>query len=180
MKKLVLSLLIALLPSVASAEIVKSADIDCKGICFHWWPKLQPPQGWHQDTDMSYRDNINALAPDGHTFGDAEAVMYGNAVYKPRVPEDKSIDQFVQGDKERFASEHPKSEMKDAEPLTTADGKSLRSVIFVEKNDGYWERVSYGEEGDFYLVFTLSSRSQKGYDETMSAYEKLVESYREK
>jgi len=178
-KKLALSLLILLLPNASSAEMVKSFTLDCKGICLHWWPKLPPIKGWHQDVDVSYHDNINVLVPDGHKFADADAVMYANAIYKSRVPEDKTLDHFIEGDKEKFLSDHPKMEIMELGRLTTGDGKSLRSLSFVLKDEG-WERVSYGEEGDFYLVFTLSSRSQKGYDETMGTYEKLVESYREK
>ena len=38
--------------------------------------------------------------------------------------------------------------------------------------------MSYGEEGEFYLVFTVSSRSQSGFNSAVVAYEKLIAGYR--
>jgi hypothetical protein len=64
--------------------------------------------------------------------------------------------------------------------IVTADGKKLRSFTFFPTKQGNWERVSYGEEGEFYLVFTISSRTKMAYDRAIAAYESLVSGYREK
>ncbi len=87
MRKLFLFLLLAVVPIPASAEMVRTATIDCKGICLHTWPKLQPIAGWHQDVDASYNFNATAIIPFCLTFSDADTVMYANAVYKPNDPE---------------------------------------------------------------------------------------------
>ena len=80
-----------ILASPSHAEIEKLATICDKGICPHWWPKVAPPKGWTHDPQHSYLYNINALAPEGKSFADAETVIYANAVYKPRVPESKTL-----------------------------------------------------------------------------------------
>jgi hypothetical protein len=162
------------------AEIEKNAVMCDSGICFYWWPKLPELKGWHQDKEMSLKYSANALAPEGHSFADAEAVMYATASYKPRMPETKSLDMFIADDKEQFLGSDPSLTVTPCEALTTADGQKLRSFTFFPKSGGNWEQVSYGEEGDFYLVFTLSSRSKEGFEKTQSAYRGLVAHYKAK
>jgi hypothetical protein len=176
----VILMLLSLPPSGASGEIEKRATTCEQMLCFHWWPKLPALEGWHQDEERSLAFGCNALAPDGSSFGDAETVMYAKALYKPRDPETKSLEALIEQDKQRFANEVPGIEIAEAPSLTTADGRKLRSFTFFPKDEGPWERVAYGEEGDFYLVFAVSSRSRKGYEAALPAYERLVERYREK
>lgn len=144
---------------------------------FYWWPKIAAPKGWHQDRRASYHYGCNAVAPDGHTFANAETVLYAKASYKPRIPALKSLEQLIAKDKEDFLSSGV--EIKEAPPLTTADGKILRSFIFTPKDKGNWERVSYGEEGDFYLTFTVSSRSLASCQSSEKIYEDFVRSYKQ-
>lgn len=165
--------------SAAHAELEKFVLPAGQGVSFHWWPKLQPVLGWHQDRDQSLAHGINALAPDGQDFKNADAVMYARALYKPLVPEIKSLDALIERDKKEFAASLPGAAINEVATILTADGKRLRSLTFFSKEKGLWERVSYGEEGDFYLTFTLSSTTLSGFISAADAYEKLVTSYRE-
>ena len=61
---------------------------------------------------------------------------------------------------------------------TTLPMKTLRALF--SKGKGNWERVSYGEKGDFYLIFTVSSRTEQGYKVALSAYKQFVNGYKEK
>jgi hypothetical protein len=176
----ILPLLLILLPLTAPAEIEKIAGLGDADISLYWWPKLTVPPGWHRDEGSSYHYAVNALAPDGRTFVNAEAVMYARALYKPRTPEAKSLEQLIENDKKDVRSHVPGTDIKDAATLMTADGRKLRSLIFIPESEGNWERVSYGEEGDFYVLFTLSARTAKGYQSAEKTYEKLVQSYKEK
>jgi hypothetical protein len=70
-------------PWPAAGEIEKRATACERVLCFHWWPKLPPLEGWHQDEARSFAFGVNALAPDGFTFGDAETVIYAKALPSP-------------------------------------------------------------------------------------------------
>jgi len=124
--------------------------------------------------------SVNALAPDGHTFADAEYVIYARAVYKPRVPEVKSLAIFIQNDQKDFVSRDPTIVVTKTDHVTTGDGQVLESYTFVPKAKGNWERVSYGEEGDFYIVFAVSSRTESGYTAILPTYKKIVNGYKAK
>ena len=171
---------LAVVCSTAVAEIEKFAIPSEGGISFYWWPKLPPLEGWQQDREQSFRFGVNALAPHGFTFADAETVMYAKAVYKPREPATKSLEMLIDKDKETFAARIPGITIEEVASLSTADGKKLRSITFFPRSKGNWERVSYGEEDEFYLIFTLSSRSLSGYKAAMDAYEQLIGCYKEK
>jgi hypothetical protein len=149
------------------------------GICFNWWPKLAVPAGWQHDRDHSLHYNFNALAPDGKSFADAEAVMYANAVYRPRVPESKTLEQFIRHDHENFTKSNPGLKIASATALKTADGKTARSWSLSPQGAGQWEQVAYLEQGEYYIVFVVSSRTQAGLRASMPAFEQLISGYRE-
>jgi hypothetical protein len=162
------------------AEIEKIAQACDSGICFYWWPKLPELKGWHQDEGSSFNYSANALAPDGATFANAETIMYASALYKPRMPETKSVQMLIADDKEEFLSHDRTLTITESAPLMTGDGQELRSFTFFPKSKGNWEQVSYGEEGDFFLVFTISSHSKAGFERTLPTYRELIASYKEK
>lgn len=175
----ILVLIVITLPMTGHAEIEKYSNVCQTGICFHWWPKLPVIEGWHQDEEQSRRESVNALAPDGHTFVNAETVMYAKAEYKPRVPESKTLDEFIENDKKTFSDVL----VTPAPDLVTADGQKIRTFLFTPKQSGNWERIGYGEENDaekneYFLIFAISSRSRNGLQKSMKDFEKLIQLYK--
>ena len=181
MKILVNSIIILLVFSVSASGEIEKIAVPCDGkISFYWWPQLAPIQGWHQDREHSYMVGANAQAPDGFTFGNAEAVIYAKALYKPRIPETESLEALIKEDKEQFLSRDPNITVSEVEPLLTGDGQVLKSFAFFPKGEGNLEQVSYGEEGDFYLVFAVSSRTKQGFTKALGAYKQFLSQYKEK
>lgn len=171
---------ILLLSMAAQAEIEKTALPCDTGLCLYWWPKLPPLKGWHQDMGQSYHYGINALAPDGSSFAIAEAVIYAKASYKPRIPDTKTLEMFIADDRKKFLDSVPDITIKEVNGLISGDGEKLRSFTFFPKEKGNWEQVAYGEEGEYYLVFTLSSHSKEAFDKIQSAYRDLIAHYKVK
>ena len=163
----------------ALAEIEKIAFACGQQVCFRWWPKLQAVPNWGHDRDHSLHYNFNALAPVGTTFATAETVMYANAIYKARVPEEKSLPDFIEGDLQKFRVESPGLLVEAGKQLRTASGKTGESHLLKPTGNGQWERVAYFEEGDYYVVFVVSSRTESGLHKATPAFEALVSGYRE-
>lgn len=180
MKAAWIVVVLAFLSGPVRAEVEKSAQTCESQICFYWWPKLPAVKGWHQDLNESYELGANVLVPDGSSFSDAETVMYAEALYKPRVPDIASVAALIDGDKQKFLDHRPGLKIVESKGQATGDGKILRSFEYIPGRQGDWEQVSYGEEGDFYLIFTVSSRTKTGYTHSVSAYEGLIQGYREK
>lgn len=107
------------------AEIEKTG-VSCEaGICLFWWSKLPAIKGWHQELGQSQHYGINALAPDGSSFKDAETVMYANAYYKSRVPETKTVDALIVQDKHDFSQNIPGVVISETTSLITVTVKNF-------------------------------------------------------
>jgi len=179
MKRLLL--FVALLGALpVGAEIVKSGTSCQTGICLYWWPKPPAINGWHQEIGPSQHYGANTLAPDGSAFKDAETVMYAKASYKPRASETKSIDALIAKDKHNFTKNVPDIIISEINPLITGDGQKLRSLTFFPASEGNWEQTAYGEEDDFFLIFTISSRTKSAYERSLPAFEEMIHAYKKK
>ena len=174
----------------AYAETEKNATLCAeKGeLCFHWWPKLSVPKGWHHEKEASLANDVNILVPDGFNFSNALTVIYAKANYKPREPAVKSIQQLINNDVKSFRKDVPEIDIKEVDPLPIANGEKLRSFTFFPSpkkpsgNIRNWERVTYGEENtegnEFFLIFTMSSRTLAGYKAAEDVYKKILLGYK--
>lgn len=167
-----------LLSITAAVEIEKVGRVCGNGICSAWWPKLDPVAGWHHEDKASFANSANVQVPDGFMFSNAQTVIYARALYKPRNPETTSLAILIKDDRTEFLKESPGVEIAKVSPLKTKDGQSLETYTFFPKASGTWEEVSYGEEGDFFLIFTISSRSRAGFLDSLPAYERYVAQYK--
>ena len=175
---LVVSMLLGTAPD-ARAEVEKFATPTAAGMHLYWWPKVPALSGWVQDQDASIANSMFALVPTGQTFTDAPTVIYAKAVFKARVPELKSLSAFVDDDKKGALANTPGTTATTTKPLTDGDGRHLVSLLFRPASKGYWEQVSYLEEGEFYLVFAVSARSEAELNAARGSYEWLVSHYKE-
>lgn len=176
------ALCVSLLPAAASAEVEKFAQAECQqALCVYWWPKLPALSGWHHEAQPSIENTSNILAPDGKTFADAEAIMYARAFYKPNSPS-KSVDDLMARDRANTARDLPGTVIAAAPALTNGDGKTLKTQTFYPpaEGQGSWERLAYDDEGDYYLMFTISAQSKVGLDAAMKDFERLIAAYKAK
>jgi hypothetical protein len=172
--------MVTVLTYPAFADVEKIATTCEQQICFHWWPKLPKIEGWQHDRQSSIHYNFNALAPTGKLFTDSEAVIYANAVYRPRGPNEKTLASFIESDISQFREDTPGLVVDEEKPLMTGDGQQVLVFRLKPSQTGQWERVAYFEEGDYYMVFVLSSRSERGLSSASPAYEILLLRYRAK
>ena len=177
MPGLVLALALAL-PVNAAIEIVDTPS--SAGPVRQWWPKVAPPKGWEHDREHSVAYGINAMVPSGKTFANADTVMYAKAMYRPRELQLRDVDALIDRDRRKALTQDPPRKSALAPGLKTADGKPLKTVTFIPaRGEGNWERVAYAQEGDYFILFAVSSRTRKGYDGARSAFEQMLKAYRE-
>ena len=183
--KLILSILLLSISATLHAEIHKEALVCEKagGICFYWWPELPTIDGWQQDKDNSFRYSMNAQAPIGFNFGNAETVIYAKAIYKAAQPETKNLDEFIKNDHASFLAKDSTIKIQELSPVTNSVANKLKSFSFTPQKSGNWERVTYGEESDkegnqYFLTFVVSSRTESGYNNAMATYVQFINQYK--
>lgn len=177
--KYFISTLLMLVCFIASAGMVKTVVPSSSGLRFMWWPKVSSPNGWHFDQGSSYYYAFNAMAPDGSTFSKAETVMYAKADYKPRLPGIKTLQAFISNDMVFFRQDEPTIVIAREQPLRTTHGQIFQIILYhpPHGSSGNWERVAYGEDGEYYLTFVVSSRSSQGLKASTPAFMSLLSSY---
>jgi hypothetical protein len=181
MKPTVSILLVAMLviPPLATAEIYKLAVPTDKGIELFWWPVMQPIPGWHHDEGASRANHVNAFVPNGSSFSDSQAVIYARAMFKPRIPETKSLNQLIADDRKTFEQDFPGVRIAELSPISDSKGSKFRYLSFTPSGAGSWERVAYSEEDDFYLIFTVSGTSEAALIHAQKEFEKWVSAYKQ-
>ena len=168
---------VALACSLAHAEIEMVAEPNERNPVYHWWPKVQVPTGWVHAVADSYHLDVYGLAPRGVDFEKSDRVMYAKTLSKARETDVKTLAQFIARDHQKLRADAPQLVIKEVGSLATADGKRLRSFTLFPKYDGAYERVAYGEEGDFFVLFTLSAANRPAYEAALPAFAQLVKSY---
>ena len=165
-----------LVPALAQADILRLAIQEGNQIEVYTWPVLPSVEGWHHDRENSLHFRSNAQAPDGFDFMNAETVIYAKAIFKPSVPYLYDVDDLISNDRAQYST-GPGIRIAEVAPLATANGTELRSLTFTPVDEGLWEQVAYGEEGEFFLLFTISSRTQTGFERSWDAFEAFVTNY---
>jgi len=176
----VLVALVFLASMEASAEISKVAVPEDSGFQLYWWPVLPIPAGWLHDEGISRASGVNMLRPRGTTFAKAPAVMYGRADFKPRIPEVHSLIEYVAKDRNALAEESPTTVIAELQAVRNGDGKLLSVVSYVIPSRHQWELTAYGEEGEFYLLFTLSASSEAGFNQARPVFYAMLATYKER
>lgn len=152
-----------------------------------WVPVLEI-DGWHQDEQHTLMLHSNIHVPDGVNYLNTNSFIHANAISKKSHPELKSISNLIDIYYEKFMPIAINAEVKEVGSIDTADGKKLLSyTVFpmpassvAHTKDGLWQRVSYGEEGDFYIVFTLVGRTEAAYKSALPTYLQSLSKYSEK
>ncbi|MGN6512989.1 MAG: hypothetical protein ACTHKZ_05365 [Lysobacteraceae bacterium] len=165
------------LPAIAG--IAKVAVPAGAGLHLMWWPEVAAPAGWRVDENASRHYAFRALAPAGHDFSDAVTVMYAKAAFKPRLAPAVDLRGYIADDVAGFKADLPGIAIAEDKPVQ-AHGRAYRLFRFAPPRDrgGNWECVAYGEDGEFFLTFVLSSRTQAGMRAGLPAFRAMVASYR--
>ena len=165
----------------AHAEIVKTATLDCQGICLHWWPALAVPEGWKQDIDFSNKNNINFLYP---VDGPGNTGIYAGAIGVSGQAD--TLEGFMADDRAGFTQRNPDMVVASGPEMITQDGQVLKSLTFNPAGNtagkGNWDITAYGEETDpdgnrYYLTFSLSAPSEALQARFMPVFQQVVGAY---
>jgi hypothetical protein len=111
------------------------------------------------------------------SFAGAETVMYANAIHKPRVAAAKTLAALIEGDHAGFVKKWPRLQVKMDGDLRTRDGVLAKTWRMEATATGQWERIAYIEEGEYYLVFVISSRTAAGLARSTPSFEAMVTTY---
>lgn len=164
--------------ATAAAKIHKEGRMTDHGIHLYWWPELRVPKGWVHDEDDSLDLTSNVLIPKGATFQNAPSLIYARAFYVPdEKKSERHLRSFIRDDQAPYRRKIKTFRVAEIKPgWKTADGRILRT--FRLSYIGTQEVVCYGSEGDYWLVFVITSKSSSALDRDLPTFREVVEAYR--
>lgn len=166
--------------TAARADVLKMTASTDAGPRVYWWPALPIPKGWVHDDAESREREVNVLLPAGQEFAESPAVIYARADSKSALPQVRSVADYIRQEKADIRSQAPTADIVDRPDVKTADGATLKVVAYAVPAKRHWELVAYGEEGDFYLVFTASASSASDLKDNEGVFYGLLAAYRKR
>jgi len=161
------------------ADIEKTAVPTDEGLKLFWWPKVNPPKGFEFNEEASRHFGAKMFVQSGSTFSNSESVIYAKALFKPRIPETKSLQAMIDNDISECKSNYPDLKVVQEPSLIDGNGKKIKVFSFTSSAKGSWEAVAYSEEGEYFLIFTVSSQSNKGHEASFVVFKSMLQGYRE-
>lgn len=154
----------------AGADVQRFAVVG-NGVIF----ALTEPSGWKMDTNNTQNNNLPVVYyPIGQTWGNAPAVMYANSSINDCHT---SFQQFINNDLAKFKRNSPEIVIKDG-GASPVDGKKVITKLFTGDQYGNSEAVAYFDNKDgAFILITLTSRTQKLFDEAFPVFKELVSSF---
>ena len=141
---------------------------------FSFW--ITAPKGWILDNESGKDQGLTVVFyPQGSSWKDSIAVMYANTSVKERPHQ--TLDDYIQGDLEKFKTESKNLAVHDSGSLETKDHK--RAVIRVLSGDAYgnFESIAYIEEPQIFVMLVLTSKDKPNWEKSRGAFNELVKSY---
>lgn len=167
-----------LVSSTAGAEALKPFIPAAPSMQGFWWPVYIDASGTQQESFYGLPLGDYPSAADGTLLSNIETIIYARALFKPRMPTITSLEELIESDQKQFRSRNPGVQISATEPVTAGDNERLVSYTYFPQKSGTWERVSYSEEGEFYLLFTIRSQSQQRYRQDLESYLSYIRKYR--
>ena len=137
---------------------------------------IDTPKGWVVDQEVGKRNGTCCVYyPKGSTWDNAETVMYPNIATKG--PGQRTLDEFMESDLKNFRTHDPGMKYEDAEDVPLERKRVAKVRIFRGVNRGSSETVAYVDEEKIIALFVMSSKTEKGLNESMPVFRSAVQTY---
>ncbi len=134
------------------------------------------PKGWVVDREVGKRlGTCCVYYPKGSTWDGAETVMYPSIATKG--PGQRTLDEFMKSDLAGFREHDPGMSYEDAQDVILQNKRIAKVRLFHGVNRGSSEAVAYVDEEKIIALFVMSSKTEKGFNESMPLFRSAVQSY---
>jgi hypothetical protein len=137
---------------------------------------VEAPKGWITDRETGRRLGICCVwYPEGSTWDDAETVMYPNIATKR--PGQETLNKFMDSDLADFREHNPELTYEVGDDIPLRDNRIAKLRFFHNVNHDASEAVAYIDEEKIIAFIVMSSKTQKGLDESIPVLRQILQSY---
>jgi hypothetical protein len=136
---------------------------------------LTAPDGWVVDEELG-RPQVQAMFyPAEANAAEVEAIMYVNTLSRSVEP---NLEALIADDVAHEREQSPNLQVRPAEPIRLADGKSARVNQLTGDKWGNFESIAYIDTPADYVAIILTCKTEAAYKNAQGAFAEVVKSYR--
>ena len=138
---------------------------------------LTAPDGWVLDNKSGVNQGLFAVFyKQGESWDKAETIMYTNTASLEDNAH-RTLEQLIKYDLDNFKKKYSDIQIVDAKEIVIK-GKVVAIVKYLSgKSYRNFEAMAYINAPKTGIMIVMSSRTKKGYDDSLIAFESLVRSY---
>jgi len=137
---------------------------------------IDVPKGWVADREVGKRlGPCCVYYPQGSTWDNAETVMYPNITTKG--PGQKTLSEFMKSDLASFREHEPGMQYEDVQDVSLPNQRIAKIRVFRGVNRGSSEAVAYIDEEKIIAIFVMSSKSEKGLNQSLPLFRSALQTY---
>lgn len=134
------------------------------------------PKGWTSDRAVGKQLGVCCVYyPEGSTWNDAETIMYPNIAVKRDGQ--KTLKEFMANDLAGFRKDNPEMTFSDGDTITLKDNRAAVVRYFYGVNQKSFEAVAYIDEEYVIALVVLSSKTQKGLNDSLPLLRETLQNY---
>jgi len=138
---------------------------------------LTAPEGWILDNQSGVKYGIHAVFyRKGETWVNAETVMYANTA-SFEFNDVNTLEKLIEYDINNFKMNYRNVKSSKGKDINLKGGKIAKVRYFTGDKFGNFEAIAYIEEEKIGVMIVMSSKTKTGFDNSLTAFEKLVKSY---
>jgi hypothetical protein len=133
---------------------------------------VSAPNGWIFDNKSGVSQGLHAVIyPEGSSWASSSQMMYVNI---SKMEPGETLENFIQGDIDRFVKNSPNLKVEKMNSLTIQGGIKAEVRQFTGDKWGNHERIAYAQKGSSVAMYVLSSKTKDGYEKSINAFEEMV------
>lgn len=138
---------------------------------------LTAPDGWVLDSESGVSQGIHAVFyRNGESWEKANTVMYANTASLEDKAH-KTLAQLIKYDLDNFKTNYSDIKITDGKDIVINKNIMAKVKYLSGKSYGNFEAIAYIDAGKTGIMIIMSSRSNDGFESSLSAFEDLVKTY---
>jgi len=138
---------------------------------------LTAPNGWVLDNESGVKQGLYAVFyKKGGSWNKSDVVMYANTSSLLETSH-KTIDQLIKYDLDDFRNNYKDLLITAGKDIIINNKLKAKVKYLSGKSYGNYEAIAYIDATKTGVIITMTSRTKKGFDSSLLAFESLVKSY---
>jgi len=138
---------------------------------------IETPEGWTNDKESAHKVRLVCFFYP-KTEINKQHLNYCYAIGYDKGTTSETLDNFIQGDIEKFKIKNPDFTFEKIKVSMTGGLRNGVLYSFANLTDRFKEEVLYSETDDSFIIFSFSAQTEEDYKNYQSIFDGLISSFK--